>query len=597
MKQVLFKRLSIQNFLSVGEDTININFIQGINAIKGQNLDKKDGRNGVGKSTIADSIHFALFGTPIREIKSSQLIHYGSTDPSIVKLWFDIVDGNKTSAYELVRMAGPSKIFLSENDVDITKSTIPKTTEYIQNLLNITPEVFVNSILLSANLSTPFLSQKKTEKRKFLEGVLGLEVFGNMLLIARQNYNEVKNEYSIEYARLQDKNKSYKNLNDIYQSYNENKEQKRNNLLERIKGLENKISAIELENSKISQRLIECENNKQPIEVDTKIQKLEKAKEKLITRVAKLRANKHSLISKIENLNSQPKICQYCGSPLSNKKTDNKEDIIKTESEIAIIDENIQKTTDKTTEINLSIEKLRNKRDLILEENNKALYLNKTIQKNKNSIESMYSDIKNINHDIIGLDTQDKVYETQLSELKKEVDELSSRIEELDKKLDIYQVAKMIVSEEGIRSYIVTKVLKLLNSRLAFYLNRLDANCTCVFDKYFNENMTNSNGKECSYFNFSAGERKRIDLAMLFTFQDLRRLQAKCSLNLSIYDELLDSSLDEVGISKTLDILKDNSTKYNECVYIITHRKDAIFEITGEEINLEKRNGATRLVL
>lgn len=598
MRQVIFKRISIQNFLSVGEDTININFKKGINCIKGVNLDKENQKNGVGKSTMAEAVYFALFGKTIRDIKTNQIVHFGCNDPCVVKLWYDITEGESIKKYELVRMAGPSKVFLTEDDVDITKSTIPKTNEHIKNLLNVTPEVFANSILLDANLSTPFMSQKKTEKRKFLEGILGLEVFGEMLLLARQHHNETKNEYSVEYATFQEKNKAFKNISDIYKSYEENKEGRKNELLERIAGVENKISALEKENKELESKIEKYKSIKSTQEIDEKISQLQKAHHQLISNIASFEINKKNLEKQIVQLENESDVCSTCGAKLAKEAIENKkESKEKIKTTIDEIENKISKQKEKLEKINSNIDKIRESRDKILEKRSNLQHLKNAYSKNINSVENFNHNIANIKKDIENLNTQDKIYENQISELQIEIDKLSASIDALENRLNIYQVAKMIVSEEGIRSYIVTKVLKILNSRLAYYLNKLDANSTCKFDKYFNEQMTDYKGRECGYFSFSAGERKRIDLAMLFTFQDLRRLQAKCSLNLSMYDELLDSSLDEVGINKTLQILKEHSEKYNECVYIITHRQDATFEITGEEINLEKKNGVTRLAI
>ena len=105
----------------------------------------------------------------------------------------------------------------------------------------------------------------------------------------------------------------------------------------------------------------------------------------------------------------------------------------------------------------------------------------------------------------------------------------------------------------------------------------------------------------CSYFNFSGAERKNIDLACLFAFMDIRRLQGNVSYNISIYDELLDSSLDERGVDLVLNILRERVEKYDECVMIISHRKESTkigshYKNPGDVIFLEKENGITRRV-
>ena len=63
-----------------------------------------------------------------------------------------------------------------------------------------------------------------------------------------------------------------------------------------------------------------------------------------------------------------------------------------------------------------------------------------------------------------------------------------------------------------------------------------------------------------------------------------------------MFDELLDSSLDEKGVELVLNILKERIEKHNENVYVISHRKESVKAATGEVIVLEKKNGITTRV-
>ena len=149
--------------------------------------------------------------------------------------------------------------------------------------------------------------------------------------------------------------------------------------------------------------------------------------------------------------------------------------------------------------------------------------------------------------------------------------------------------------EKRAEDFIVKKILTLLNNRLAIYLNKLEANCRCSFNEYFEEVILDDKGHDCCYYNFSGGERKRIDLAMLFAFQDIRRLQGDVSINLSMYDELLDSSLDGKGIECVLNTLYERVENYDEAIYIITHNPLTMNITISSTINLVKSNGITKL--
>ena len=68
-----------------------------------------------------------------------------------------------------------------------------------------------------------------------------------------------------------------------------------------------------------------------------------------------------------------------------------------------------------------------------------------------------------------------------------EVDKLEQLTDTVHSDLEVLQIVKYILSEEGVKSFIVKKILDVLNNRLLFYLQKMDANCICRFNEYFEE--------------------------------------------------------------------------------------------------------------
>ena len=198
--------------------------------------------------------------------------------------------------------------------------------------------------------------------------------------------------------------------------------------------------------------------------------------------------------------------------------------------------------------------------------------------------------------DLKSIESTDTDFDTLIIETKQRVDKLEKKVKKFKNELSKLDIVKYIVSEEGVKSYIVNKLLELLNSKLLLYLKRLDSNSICIFNEYFEEEILNEKNKVCSYFNFSGAERKSIDLACLFTFSDIRRLQGGVQYNIAIYDELFDSSFDEKGIELITQILQDRVEELDECSIVISHRKESIKAVTGDVIYLEKENGITTRV-
>ena len=101
MKYINFNSVVIKNFLSVGESPVTVNFNQGLNIITGSNKDKVDRRNGVGKSTVADSIYFAIYGTTLRELKKDHIINNITQRNCVVELDFDVNIDGKSNQYKI----------------------------------------------------------------------------------------------------------------------------------------------------------------------------------------------------------------------------------------------------------------------------------------------------------------------------------------------------------------------------------------------------------------------------------------------------------------------------------------------------------------
>ena len=198
MKQIIFKDIEIKNFLSAGDEPIKVQFKRGFHVITGLNKDKEDRRNGVGKSTIADSINFAIFGSTLRELKKELIQNNLTNETCSVKLNFSVTTPQGTNNYKVHRTLSPTKCYIYKNDEDITRDSIGNTNDYIKELVNCTEDVFQNTVIMTLNNTIPFMAKKKVEKRKFIEGIFNLGVFSEMISNLRSDYNDTKKEFDIE---------------------------------------------------------------------------------------------------------------------------------------------------------------------------------------------------------------------------------------------------------------------------------------------------------------------------------------------------------------------------------------------------------------
>ena len=601
MKFVNFNTIKIKNFLSIGNDEVEIDFKQGLNIITGINKDKQDRRNGVGKSTIADAIHFAIFGETIRELSKDFIVNAINKKNTVVQLNFTVNENNEVKQYKIVRKLKPTKCYLFIDDVDLTESTIPNTNKKIKSIVSGSPEVFQNCVIMSLNTTLPFMAQRRVEKRKFIEGILNLEIFSEMLNRARSEYNDVQKKY--EHAH-----KDYDHSNNILTLLKEQKDNIVKSVIEQKEKILNRISIIEkeIEENKnkiepIDKELVERTKEK-IIQINTKLEDISSKISDVKTNITRHDTEISFYQKQIDNIGTEKDVCPTCLHEITNNDREHihlekeklnkdilnrKEDIESLKKQVNGLKELKKSNLDVKDKINVYISNVKNTAN-----NNKLA---------KSYIKNLNNDLESNNNNLTALEKKETSVEVQDLESKIknkfiEVEELEKNTNDIHNDLEVLNVVKYILSEEGVKSFIVKKILDVLNNRLAYYLQKMDANCLCSFNELFEEKIINEKGESCSYFNFSGAERKNIDLAILFTFMDMRRLQGEVAYNIVIFDELLDSSLDEKGVELVLNLLNERVDNYKENIYIISHRKESAKAATGEVITLQKQNGITTKV-
>lgn len=476
-----------------------------------------------------------------------------------------------------------------------------ETNDYIKELIGATEEVFQNAVIMSANNTLPFMAQKKTDKRKFIEGILNLNIFSEMLLKARGDFNDLKKEndtLSSNFVNLQ------RSLS-IFETQKLNSETKKQ---EKIDALELKYKELEkeretlIENNKNNPTIDDC--NKQIADLeDNKLNVLKsclkafkKTKDDIVENYSNISAEIKQLEKEKQKIIDKGNTCptcnrEYCDDDIKAVQTRLKEidnQIITLCQQSSNIGSNKIDIDDKIEEVEEGINKLNAKiRGLEKTKSDVKIHM----QKLSNIAENMRECLELVDEVKQG----DPSIDDNIKNTKKDIDKLEQELKEVKKQMAILDSVKFIVSEEGVKTYIIKKMLKLLNNKLNYYLQLLDTPCKCEFNELFEETIFNEQGKECSYFNFSGGERKRIDTAILFMFQDLLRTQSGTSYSLNIYDEMIDSALDQKGTDKIIEILKEKVTKYDESVYIVSHKSSDMTNIDNV-ILLEKENGVTKIV-
>jgi DNA repair exonuclease SbcCD ATPase subunit len=558
---VKFKKIIVSNFLSITSQ-IELNYNSGLTLVQGFNKDKNS-RNGVGKSAlILDSIFWVLFGEAFRRIKQSEIRNRkgGST---CVKLYFSIGEDE----YELTRRI-PTSITFIKNGQDITKS-VDETNKEICQIIHCNEKFARNSIFLDTKTNS-FLSETPINRQKFLESIFDLTVLRDMLEAARLDKNKLQKEIDIDYSSLQEKKNGKKRLEDVLK----NEEEKFSILIEQLnkdkKNIELKISKYDTSILEKSLDIIK--------ENTSNLKQLEEVKQKISNQLIGLK--KELELLKSSNVYKTPNICPTCKQSWNSADMTHK---VEYEEKIKNLINKISKREDRHIQI-IYIEN--DLKKSILENNN-------IVEQMKNGLDPLYEKIKEINIKLNQkLDNNSLILE--ISKYDEEIKNLSTLLDEKLFQMDIQLNAIQLLGDKGIKSIIIPKILDKFNYILANYANVFNFPYSIKVENNFDVVIFQKE-KEISYGSLSGGEAKRIDVSILLALQDIKKIVTGFDCNLFVCDELLDSSIDEVGIVSILELLRERAIENNHCVFFITHRESVSFSF-DKIIHLEKIDRETVLV-
>jgi DNA repair exonuclease SbcCD ATPase subunit len=595
MRIIVFKSLQGKNFLSFGDTPVHIDLRPGVNAIVGSNLDKEDSKNGAGKSSITEMLYYSLYGTTLREISKDHIQNSLTKKRCEVSLEFDVLSNNNRDNYKITRLLNPTKCILVKNGEDVTRSTLAKTNLYIQDIIHTPATVFQNSVIMSVNTALPFLALPKTDKRKFVESVLGLEVFTQMVLKSREDYNSTKKDYESKYVLFERAQTDLEFNQSQFDNYENLKQERITKLQEKQANLTKDIGIVKL-NIVVPKHKLDCLKDQQE-RLEAQYPELKKKEDQVKAKLNQLKSDIAFELKQVNQLQNNKDKCPTCSRDYSEEHIEHVSKTIEEHNnKIAkFVAEELQyanalsKIDDKYKSIKEQLDDVLTKRLAVEEDlrNNKSYQI---------SIDHLEKNLKEVREDIaIVKSEQNNELKSKIATLKTFVENSKTEVDKLNNELNILETVKFVISEEGIKSFIVKKILTVLNSRIAYYLKKLEANCLCQFNEFFDEEIIDENTQPKSYFNFSGGERKRIDLACLFAFADIRRLQGDVNFSTVFYDELLDSSLDDKGVSLTLKVLRERYNENGESCYIITHRGPEVTTKAEHTIHVIKRNGISHI--
>lgn len=647
-----FKKVKAKNFLSYKDLELDLDK-RGLILVEGKNLTNSAFlSNGSAKSSLLSTVTYALYGKTEKGQTADEVVNNKVGKDTSVKLYFDI-DGQ---SYRIERYRkdkkNKNKVKLFKGNDEIKTNSAKETNQRILDLFGIDYSAYINSISIGQGSETSFSDATDKQKKEILENVANIAIYAKAQEVAKQKVTDTQTklaEYKNQLANYESEKDKFETLKQSEKDKYDNAMSYYNSAQEILKEAEGKYKELveqanlgtlndqkdkllhELENIKYR---IDNQEPKQTFTLDTS--EYENKISELQAILNKFNAEKMSKENEVNNLKvsynsfNTATVCPTCGSPLDpthalneqekivNQVAKIKEYITKIDAGIAMANKKIsevkKKLQDKQTAFNEFVADKDREYDNAVAVNQKAYFdkqqevnsIQRQIDKVNNNIQNAYDTMEHYRKDLENREQPNPPYDykEELDKLEKENKENMEKVDKLtDDMLEYEQVVKMY-SNSGVRSIVLDNITPYLNEQANKYLailagSTIQINLTTqkenkdgsISDKFDVEVYNASGGSD--YKSASAGERKRIDLAISFALQDLVIKQNNTSVNLLMLDEVFEN-LDEVANENVITLLEEKA-KEVESIFVITHNEQLKGLFSNKVTVVKEQDGISKL--
>ena len=539
------------------------------------------GENGSGKSTILDALCYVLFSRPFRRVTKKQLVNSVNTKGTSIEVEFT-VGKNSYKVHRSIKTWGsqPFEIYVNGQMINQTGDSKDYQEHLETNILKLNFKSFTQIVILGSSSFIPFMQLSGPQRREIIEDLLDIKIFSSMNVILKDKVNDNKTrvtelKYLIDLIR--DKIEvQRKFIDEIKQSNNE------------------KIDKNKEEIEKTQATILRSRQKTETLEAQVKeLQEKIKDKNKLQNKLGSITAMEESMEAKIKQLKKDiqfyethdecPTCNQTIGKELKEKNTKKKEE------KLVEVQQGLVELGKKYEEINEKVAHALNISDLVSSKQTEH-------SKESANITALNSYITKLNEENISLgsDRKDVSKENKkLATLTRQLTDGKKKQEELVHEKTLYEVAGILLNDQGIKTKIIKQYVPIINKLVNNYLAAMDFFVNFELDENFSENIKSRHRDEFTYDSFSEGEKMRIDLALLFTWRAIARMKNSTNTNLLILDEVFDASLDNNGCDEFLKLIHQLGGEQN--VFVISHKGDLLQDKFFSTIRFEKHKNFSRI--
>jgi DNA repair exonuclease SbcCD ATPase subunit len=633
--------VSLENFLIISKAEIQLQD-RGLVRIAGENADDTTSiSNGSGKSTLIEGIYWALFGDTLRNLKSADDVVNRNVGKNCSVI-LELEENGKQYRVERYRKHSKKKnnLYLYINDVDSRGKDNRETQAYIENIVGMDKTSFSNAIVFgqghSKNLKR-FSEMTDSEKKETLEKVLSLEIFGEAFSKTKERLAELEASVALKRQALESvetkltealKRRTGASLSsDQFEQRRDSRIAdvlgERDQLLLSLEPLQqdleiqkgNYISVTELEETIDScNELLQGQTD----ELVSLKDALDERKTKLLVTVRSIRSDIGKHQRQLDGLSDGSDVgerCQYCASLITKAQLGNERDglgfeIADRERSVASLSKQIKGLIDKHGVDKEAVDETVSSINEVITTCRERINESHTAQR---TIDALELKIKHVEETASIRAQQCKEIEGEdnpwveivanvdeyIEKLGTEKESFKGFLEEYDEEFKNLSFWRTAFSRQGIRSFLLDKIVPFLNERVSHYLGILtDGGITAKFStvkqlssgeyrENFNIEVINRHASE-SYEGNSGGEKRRIDLAVALAFNDFLASRSGKRFNILLLDEVFEG-VDSEGLYYVIKVLEDLARRKSS-VFVITHR-DELKSYFSDEILVKRESG------
>lgn len=182
-----------------------------------------------------------------------------------------------------------------------------------------------------------------------------------------------------------------------------------------------------------------------------------------------------------------------------------------------------------------------------------------------------------------------------INRLQKENIKLGEKIEKFNNMKDYMEYIKVMCKDDNIKAYAIKSIIPILTKNTNYYLSEIGHPFYVKLNNWLDPIIKGPGISSGSYNSLSSGESKAVDMSLQNAFFDIARIQSGTFPDITILDELLDSSVDSDSLDVLLQIVKNKQQADKSKVYIISHR-ESITDIEADNmLMLYKEGGYSKI--